>query len=415
MESKSQPIVLLSASLWWPASARLAMAFLESGCGVAAICPVGHPLRFVRGVAAVFPYRGLRPTGSLMAAIRVANPDLIVPCDDGAAWHLRELHRGGDEFRSLIERSLGGAEAYAIVRSRYQVMQAASEMGIRVPAMRSIMSSQDLNNAAIEWPAVLKTDGSWGGEGVAIVRNASQAERFVSLIRTRRSRGAWKRFLVNRHPLALWMLRRNPQPAITLQKFVPGRQATTMFACWKGEVLASVTVEVLATAAPAGAGTVVRPLANEAIEQAARLLARRFMLSGLHGLDFILENATENAYLIEINPRATQLGHLNLSPQGSLANAIAVQLAAPPSVQPARISSDTVALFPSAWKTDPEDPRLITGYHDVPWEQPALVHELMQAPWPDRRWLSRISDGLFAQKPRQSAQNPRGRVGTSRL
>ena len=45
---------------------------------------------------------------------------------------------------------------------------------------------------------------------------------------------------------------------------------------------------------------------------ATERMARRLNLSGMHGFDFMLESQTGNAYLIEINPRATQVGHLTL-------------------------------------------------------------------------------------------------------
>jgi hypothetical protein len=28
-------------------------------------------------------------------------------------------------------------------------------------------------------------------------------------------------------------------------------------------------------------------------------------------------------------------------------------------------------------------------YHDIPWEEPRLIHELMLEPWPIRRWAAR--------------------------
>ena len=89
-----------------------------------------------------------------------------------------------------------------------------------------------------------------------------------------------------------------------------------MFACRDGEILASVTVEVLASQRPAGAATVLRLVRNDEIERASCLMARRLRLNGFHGLDFIIEEGTDAPYLIEMNPRATQLGHLNAESRG---------------------------------------------------------------------------------------------------
>jgi hypothetical protein len=375
------------------------MALLRSGCGVSAVCPPGHPLRLIAGVESTYRYGAFNPTGSLKAAIRAARPDLIIPCDDGAAWQLHELHATDAILRPVIERSLGAAKAYPILQSRALVLQAAAELGIRVPCTKDVRVAQDLRNPDLHWPAVLKLDGTWGGEGVAIVRDPSEGMRkFGSLHKAGGGARAWKRFLINRHPLALWLWRRGKAPAVSIQAFIPGRQATTMFACWQGEVLASVSVEVLAANGPTGAAMIVRLLRHEEIEQAARLLARRFTLSGLHGLDFVLEEGTDAAYMIEMNPRATQLGHLNLFPQGSLAHALAAMLmedtAAPADSTP-RIHGDTIVLFPLAWKANPANPLLIEAFHDVPWEQPTLVRELLRDPWPERRLQSRIFDSIW--------------------
>ncbi len=404
MDDTSHALVLLSATLWWSTSPRLAMAFLQSGCRVSAICPPGHPLRAVTGVDSIFTYRGLNSTGSLKAAIESVRPDLIIPCDDGAVWQLHELHARDAKLRPLIERSIGAGDAYSALESRRQTLEVAVELGIRVPPTRPIESPRDFSNPQLEWPAVLKIDGTWGGDGVVLVLNRLHAEQvFPSLFGKRRTVMAWKQFLINRHPVALWLWRRRNGSTVTLQKFVSGRQATTMFACWQGEVLASVTVEVLATQGAGGAAIIVRLLKHEEIERASRLLAQRFKLSGLHGLDFVIDDATQAAYLIEMNPRATQLGHLNVSPRGNLADALSAALmnrTDSPVASSRRIQSDTIALFPHAWKTDPGNQFLTSGYHDVPWEQPALVRELMRDAWPDRRLLNRILNALKRLNPR---------------
>jgi hypothetical protein len=394
--------VLLCATMWWPASARLAMAFLRHDCRVSAVCPPGHPVRYVAGIESLYDYRRLDSVGSLRAAISAARPSLIVPCDDGAVWQLHELHASDPELRPLIEYSLGAKEAYPIIRKRAAVLQAASELGIRVPVTKTVDSVEDLKGWCLDSPAVLKVDGTWGGEGVTIVRSQSDAIRvFRSAFGATKAGIAWKRFLINRHPLALWSWRRRKSSSITIQEFIPGHPATTMFACWRGEVLASVTVEVLASQGAIGAATIVRLLKNEEIDSAARLLTSKFMLSGFHGLDFILEDGTGAAYMLELNPRATQLGHLTLPLQGDLAGVITAKLSDEPVSPPAPedcIQGDTIAFFPQALNWNLKSAYLRDAYHDIPWEEPALVQELMRVSWPDRQALNLIFLNLRASK-----------------
>lgn len=394
MEEESRPSVLLCARLWWPSSARLAMAFLRHGCRVSAVCPPGHPLRYVKGIGSIYPYRGLGSLGSLKAAIRAAKPSLIVPCDDGAVWQLHELHASEADLRPLIEHSLGAPEAFPAIRRRGEVLRVAAELGIRVPLTQTVNSVEDLKGWCLDAPAVIKLDGTWGGEGVAIVRSQQEAIRgFRSAFGATRASVAWKRFLINRHPVALWSWRKRKSSSITIQEFIPGRPATTMFACWRGEVLASITVEVLASQGATGSATVVRLLEHNEIESAARLLAGKLKLSGFHGLDFILEEGTGSACMIELNPRATQLGHLSLSSHGSLVGAIAAKLGnntAHPGAPEYRIEDNTIAFFPQAFKSNPKSAYLTHAYHDVPWEEPKLVQELLRDSWPDRQLLNRI-------------------------
>jgi D-alanine-D-alanine ligase-like ATP-grasp enzyme len=84
-----------------------------------------------------------------------------------------------------------------------------------------------------------------------------------------------------------------------------------MLVCWRGEVLASVAVEVLRSHNPRGAATVVRIIDHPKIRAAGIALAGALNTSGFVGLDFILQ-PDGSAHLLEMNPRATQLGHLRL-------------------------------------------------------------------------------------------------------
>lgn len=371
------------------------MAFLRHGCAVSTVCPPGHPLRFVTGIASIHPYRGLSPTGSLQAAIREAKPTLIVPCDDATVWQLYALHASEPDLQPLIEYSLGSPHAYPAIQRRAEVLQTAKSLGIRVPFTRTLNSPEELTNWQFDTPAVLKLDGTWGGEGVSVVRSLSEATNgFHAARKAMKASVAWKRFVINRHAFALWLWKRRKASEITIQEFIPGRPATTMFACWKGEVLASTAVEVLASQGPTGAASVVKVIQNREIEEAVRLLADKFQLNGLHGLDFILEENTDAAYLLEINPRATQLGHLNLSPNGDLAGVMAAKLqnqTLPLVTAQHHARDNIVAFFPYTYKSNPNSPYLKQAYHDVPWEEPALIRELVNDDsWPERQWVSRI-------------------------
>ncbi len=398
-------MVLLGATTWWPLSARLAMALIRHGCRVSGICPPGHPLRYVTGMEALYPYSGIDSLGALKSAILPSRPSLIVPCDDGVVWQLHELHARETALRPLIEYSLGPAEAYPVIRSRDALLHAAGELGIRVPVTQTLVSGDELKTWPQDAPVVLKLDGTWGGSGVVIARTPAEAlTAFRRLSRPMATSLVWKRWLINRDPLAWWSWQRREKPSVSIQQFIPGRPANTMLACWKGEVLGIVTVEVLTSQGVTGAATVVRLIKNDEIERAAILLARKFDLNGFHGLDFMLEDGTDLPYLIELNPRCTQLGHLRLPVQGDLAGFISAKLHGALGPEDASFSPEetiqgnTVAFFPQTFTWNPKSPYLKSGYHDVPWEEPALVRELLRTSWPERQILSRIYHHFRAPK-----------------
>jgi hypothetical protein len=400
-------MVLVGATTWWPLAARLAMAFLRNGCRVAAICPPGHPLRFVDGIETVYTYSGLSSLGSLKAAITATNPDLIASCDDGVVWQLHLIHEAEPALRAIIERSLGPAEHYPTIRSRGQFLLAAQALGIRIPETQTIDSVSQLQNWSFQSPGVIKLDGTWGGSGVAIVHSRQEAAAAYQRLSTPAGIGTvLKRWLVNRDPLALWSLRGREKSTVSIQQFIAGRPANTMMACWNGQMLANISVEVLSAQGATGAATVVRVIDHPEIEQAARLIAFRFQLTGCYGLDFMLDDESNAAYLIELNPRATQLGHLRMDHQGDLARLLAAQLGA--SIDPSETADcaigSTIAFFPQAFNWNPKSAYLRTAYHDVPWEQPRLVRELFRPIWPERQTLYRLYHRIRPLRPQVEAK-----------
>ena len=406
MKENRQFKILLCSRLWWASSARLALAFLRSGCSVSGVCPPSHPLRHLASLDSLYSYANLNPAGSLRNAILASGADLVVPCDDPAVWHLHEVHARYPETRSVIEYSLGPREGFSTIQSRGETLDVAAKLGIRVPLTQTVMSEHDLKTWCSDSPAVVKLDGTWGGAGVAIVNSQAKAiAEFRRLSGLVRSGVAWKRWLINHHPSALMSWRQRREKGLTIQQFIEGRPANIMCACWQGEVLAAVTVEVLASQGPTGAAIVVRLVTNDEIETAARLLAQKFRFNGFFGLDFIVDEKSGDAYLIELNPRSTQLGHLRIPGQGDLAAALIARIKDETLQVPEDcIENPIIALFPQALNWDPNGAYLSSGHHDMPMEEPVLCQELLRESWPDRQWLNRAYQYLRMPKREKMAK-----------
>lgn len=387
------PAVTITATTWWPAPARVAMAFARLGSAVHAICPAGHPLRYTRAVTSCVRYPFLHPLPRLHAAIAADPTAIIVPCDDRAVAHLHALHDADRDgaVGAAIRRSLGAPEHFDTLRCRAALLHAAAEQGIRVPRTQALQSAADLDTWQAPLPWLIKTDMSWGGAGVRIVASREEAQRAVrSMSRPLGAARALKRLLINRDGFWLqpWLARFAASTIV--QQYVKGSPANIAITCHEGEVIAHLAVRALATQGATGASTIVEVIEHAEMLAAARALARRFHLSGFHGLDFMIDERGA-AWLIEMNARATQLCHVALEGRDSLVDALASRPAITAAPAPA---GTVIAFFPQAWRSEP-NAELRSVFHDVPWEEPALVEALMRPPWPNRGLAARAWQRLL--------------------
>jgi hypothetical protein len=327
--------------------------------------------------------------------LQECRPDVVIPCDDGVVAQLHALHELDPSLRSLIEHSLGPPGSFSVVESRYHFFNTALELGIHVPRTRRVVDAGDLAtwHADTSSAAVLKVDGESGGNGVRISHSLDESLAAWQDLRVPCGFAtAWKRLAIDRDPLALWLRRRHRERDVTVQEFIPGRPANCMLVCWRGELLSMVSVIVVAAQGLTGAATIVRVIENERMKQAAELVVSRLELSGFYGLDFVMEAGTDVPYLIEMNPRCTQLGHIELTGDGCLAGVLSAAIRGEPRPLVRNpIRSDKIALFPQALAAGEAcRPYIDASYHDVPSEEPQLMDELMLKSWPQRRWGARL-------------------------
>jgi len=400
-----KPTVLIAASDRWLSTARLSIALSDAQFNVKAVCPQGHPLEHVRAVRQVFAYSGMMPLTSLAEAISAGQPDLVIPGDDLVVHQLHALYyrerakgRAGKSICSLIERSLGAPDSFPVVYSRSRFMDLAEKEGVRVPKTRTIADLKELRSCGdrMGYPIVLKADGTSGGEGVRIVQTAEQAESaFRKLQAPPLLARVAKRVLLDRDTtLVLPMLTRR-RSEVSAQSFITGREATSLVACWKGTVLASLHFEVLNKQDATGPASVVRVIDNPGMVTATEKMVRRLNLSGLHGFDFMLEAESGNAYLIEINPRTTQVGHLRLGAERDLPAALHAAISGIPTSETCKVTDkEMIAFFPQEWLRNPASSFLQSGFHDVPWQEADLVRLSLRK---QRKWSAGFFHGKWSQ------------------
>lgn len=408
------PKALIIATEHWPAITRLCLALAETGfVSIGAVAPAGHAMLNLVRLGASFtcnPYSGSADT--LRDAIAAWPPDIVVPCDERALAWLRELYsraaagqgRSWRAIKPLIERSLGDPAGLDIAARKTAFIAEARHAGIAVPDTAVVGDVAELRArlADLPFPCVLKADGSYGGLAVRIVYGVLDAEQaFAALTAPPGWAGAIRRAVENATLRPLIRRANVLPPTVALQQYIHGRPANRAVACWDGEVLAGISVAVLATVHETGPATVVEVIAHDEVSAVAAQLVRRFKLSGFYGFDFVLEHATGRAVLLEMNARPTQTCHLALDVESDLVGALAAKLAgtAPRPVMPAA-RRGPLAFFPQELWRDPASAYLHAAYHDVPWRHPAFIAAYLTPPQPG--WTDAVVKAL------KSLRRPRG-------
>ena len=391
------PRVLLATTGKLPSTARLAMELHDAGAHVSLVSPSNHPARALNSIRNWTIYRAWAPGRSLESAIRRLQPDIVIPCDEITVRDLQGIacDTASRSVRQLIVRSTAPIRQFPTIVSRAALLSLASQLGVRVPKSQALPDIGALD----QWmehnapPFVLKADGSWAGFGVRIVPDAVAARDAYAAMTGRASgRLALRESLLEGNYFGIRPWLRQERPSMSVQQFIDGWPANIGIACWQGEVLASVCAEAVATTSATGPSTVVRIIRNREMEEAARRVVGALGLSGMIGFDFVIEAATGDAHMIEMNPRNTPICAMRLGEGRDLAEALVARLAGRRQRErPARTDRDIVVFFPDTWQEDPSNLFLRTGYHDVPWEEPGLVRILMQ---PERRERYGILRGL---------------------
>ena len=142
-----RPMIL--TTMRWFSAARLAHALSEAGFSVSACRPKGHPLELVDALTTDRVLRKLWPLRSIIAAIRAANPDLVICDDERALALLRRLHA-----RVSDDRSGYGGAARSLTRQRgglaiHYVTNRAGERGSSAQSGRS--GNRNYRQHATRW------------------------------------------------------------------------------------------------------------------------------------------------------------------------------------------------------------------------------------------------------------------------
>jgi len=353
-------------------AARMPARLRAAGFRVHAACVRNSLLRHSAALDETHILRQRRLSADLAAVLRAVRPDALIPADDIAAARLMQLHAEAD-LADLIASSLGNPASYATACSKSAQMKLAATLGLPVPRTEPVADLAALDDRLQHHcPLVLKSDGSWGGTGVVVIRDRADAAAAWAAVSTRPSIAKTvAACLRDRSILPLLLWRAWQTPNVDTQELVDGRPANRAVLCRDGRVLAGVSVEVLQTSYPGGPASVVRMIDHAGMASTAAAMVTALGLSGYLGFDFMLNDATGEAKLIEMNPRATPITGMAVGGNdgATLAEALFRGEAATVTTLPL---TTPIALFPGEWERDPTSHYLNEAWHDVPWDDPGL-------------------------------------------
>ncbi|MCL2385144.1 MAG: hypothetical protein FWC84_04875, partial [Alphaproteobacteria bacterium] len=152
-------------------------------------------------------------------------------------------------------------------------------------------------------------------------------------------------------------------------------------AAWKGQVLAGVTFAAEKIfPEPTGASTVIRKIENAEIDAATEKMTSALGCSGFVSYDFILDEKTGHATIIEMNARSVGTTHLGRLFGSDVCGALA-EILTGRSSGPHAAQFQMAALFPKEIMRDVESPYLKSDavYHDEPHDQPELMRAYLRS------------------------------------
>jgi ATP-grasp domain len=360
----------------------------KAGFMVASISPSRSFMDKTRAAHRRYSY-GFGPRlNSIIHAIDDWNPDLLVCADDQSVKELHRLHRLGTtslpsqhskDLINLIERSLGDPSGFEFATRKSKLLSLAISLGLRCPAT-TFISAQELETQikSATYPILVKADGSWGGKFVRIVDTAQAARTAIREFQLPSNWPSTLRQLLVRFVAPSILERNSRDPsAICLQDFVQGCPANRAVVCWKGRVLAGVSVRVHKTVYTFGPASVVEVIDSADMTEMTNRLADHLKLSGLVGFDFVLDSESK-AWLIEMNPRVTPVSYLAHAGE-DLSAALLSGLTGIHTRPEPSATGKLVALFPQELQRSSRSEFLSTASDDVPWEDPELVLALLNS------------------------------------
>ena len=382
----SQPIAyLIALEEHWLGISRMPATLKKAGFEVVALCTPDSYLAKTRFVDRRMLWDKSKPGARLQAVktivqtMKDVQPNLIIPGDEEAVMLLHKVYALSQRFsltgrtREILHRSLSDPKHLAAVLMKDAFSEFAASCGVRVPKNQVVARADDAIAIAQDWgyPVVLKQSLGYAGGNVLICASEGEIRQAFQRFQPKVSAATgWRGKL--RHSL----LGASAALAdrISIQQFVQGSTALLSFAAHRGELLRYVAATQVACYPPrTGPSCVVETIESDEMATFARAMVKALNYSGFGGFDFMVDATTGQSYALECQPRPVYLTNVGSLCGANLAEAMFDALTGRAIAPQPPIANKVVALFPNEHHRDPDSEYIKTGYHDIPWDDPALI------------------------------------------
>lgn len=350
-------VAILCMSDRWSGPPRTAQALTRAGAEVCIVAPPGSFAAKTRFKFADLLLNARQIKSKLVEICALLADEFqahsVLAGDDAAFATFAEL-LASDRLRTasaatqaMLARSMPDPQAAALLSNDSEFILAQCDSP-SCPAPRTIRapSIDEALQFAREtsFPVVVKRDGFASGLGVEICEDAD-------MLRAALERAAGRPFV--------------------LQQFIKGLVYGATVSGVKGRAMAAIAFEKHRVATRNGATSVARFDPRRDVIAHACGLFEKYGLNGYAGFDYVIDE-TDQARLIEINPRIMPTGHFDECFGVDLTGAFVAGVSGAPAPAVSEPLNRYVAIFPNEWMRDPDSDFLRTGIHDVPWEDPEV-------------------------------------------
>ncbi len=383
----AKKVLIVAVNKDWMGISRLPSGLSRAGFITYAVCPKGSYISKTKYLAGVvcFPvfstYRSKIFYFPLFYSILRFRPDHIIPGDEEALLALQKFSNFMEripflnKISKIIRRSLTKKENDKKFFSKSIFINHCHSWGVNVPLNFQINKVDEAIRAGrkLGFPVVLKLDEGYGGTGVFICSDEKELIKKVT--------NALEYSLLNE---IKFLLRRfffitlfDKQLKISLQKYIKGVAGLAPFYARNGVLLASNPMLRLETYPNSiGATSVSRGFYNEDVIKYVETVVRNLSYNGFGSLDFMVDEKTNEIFVIELNPRPTPCTHFSSSLVTHDLCDIFYRGFNQKDIQTKKIKDFTVAMFPYEKIRDPESPYLKEAFHDIPIDDPHLLKVL---------------------------------------